>query len=217
MAEGEKKRTNTKGSTRSSNKKETIKNSRSKELNKKSSNKKNIEKKIEHKVSTNTKNNNNNNNNNKASTLQLIIFVMLLIVVFVLGILIFQKSKNENNNESANISIPIIEKDSRFAFNVNALNLSQTDEYVFKVVNYRDDNINTEDFTYNITIINPTNAVIKMTKDDGKKNYLSGKKEETIVNEKLGNSLKEEHYYHIKVIKTGKLMEKDLISVIIQN
>ena len=212
MAEGEKKRTNTKGSTRSSNKKETIKNSRSKELNKKSSNKKNIEKKIEHKVSTNTK-----NNNNKASTLQLIIFVVLLIVVFVLGILIFQKSKNENNNESANISIPIIEKDSRFAFNVNALNLSQTDEYVFKVVNYRDDNINTEDFTYNITIINPTNAVIKMTKDDGKKNYLSGKKEETIVNEKLGNSLKEEHYYHIKVIKTGKLMEKDLISVIIQN
>ena len=209
MAEGVKKRTNKKGSTRSSNKNETIKNNKSKKLNQKSSNKKNIEKKIDHKVSDNT--------NNRASTLQLVIFIVLFIIVIVLGILIFQKSKNESNNEIANISIPIIEKDSRFAFNINALNLSQTDEYVFKIVNYRDDVVNNEDFTYKITIINPTNAVIEMTKDDGKKNYLSGKKEETIENEKLGNSLKEEHYYHIKVVKTGKLMEKDLISVIIQN
>lgn len=207
MAEDVKKRTNKKTSTRSSNKKDTKKNLKSQ---KKSSDKKSIEKKIDYKVNT-------TNSNNRASTFQLIIFIVLLIVVIVLGVLIFQKSKMESNNETANISIPIIKEDSRFAFNINALNLSQTDEYVFKVVNYRDDDINTEDFTYNITILNPTNTVIEMTKDDDKKNYLSGKKEETIENEKLGNSLKEEHYYHIKVVKTGKLMEKDLISVIIQN
>ena len=207
MAEDVKKRTNKKTSTRSSNKKDTKKNLKSQ---KKSSDKKSIEKKTDYKVNT-------TNSNNHASTFQLIIFIVLLIVVIVLGVLIFQKSKMESNNETANISIPIIKEDSRFAFNINALNLSQTDEYVFKIVNYRDDNINTEDFSYNITIINPTNTVIEMTKDDDKKNYLSGKKEETIENEKLGNSLKEEHYYHIKVVKTGKLMEKDLISVIIQN
>ncbi len=207
MAEDVKKRTNKKTSTRSSNKKDTKKNLKSQ---KKSSDKKSIEKKTDYKVNT-------TNSNNRASTFQLIIFIVLLIVVIVLGVLIFQKSKMESNNETANISIPIIKEDSRFAFNINALNLSQTDEYVFKVVNYRDDDINTEDFTYNITILNPTNTVIEMTKDDDKKNYLSGKKEETIENEKLGNSLKEEHYYHIKVVKTGKLMEKDLISVIIQN
>ena len=207
MAEDVKKRTNKKTSTRSSNKKDTKKNLKSQ---KKSSDKKSIEKKIDYKVNT-------TNSNNHASTFQLIIFIVLLIVVIVLGVLIFQKSKMESNNETANISIPIIKEDSRFAFNINALNLSQTDEYVFKIVNYRDDDINTEDFSYNITIINPTNTVIEMTKDDDKKNYLSGKKEETIENEKLGNSLKEEHYYHIKVVKTGKLMEKELISVIIQN
>ena len=207
MAEDVKKRTNKKISTRSSNKKDTKKNLK---VQKKSFDKKSIEKKTDYKVNT-------TNSNNHASTFQLIIFIVLLIVVIVLGVLIFQKSKMESNNETANISIPIIKEDSRFAFNINALNLSQTDEYVFKIVNYRDDDINTEDFSYNITIINPTNTVIEMTKDDDKKNYLSGKKEETIVNEKLGNSLKEEHYYHIKVVKTGKLMEKDLISVIIQN
>lgn len=207
MAEDVKKRTNKKISTRSSNKNDTKKNLK---VQKKSSDKKSIEKKTDYKVNT-------TNSNNHASTFQLIIFIVLLIVVIVLGVLIFQKSKMESNNETANISIPIVKEDSRFAFNINALNLSQTDEYVFKIVNYRDDNINTEDFSYNITIINPTNTVIEMTKDDDKKNYLSGKKEETIENEKLGNSLKEEHYYHIKVVKTGKLMEKDLISVIIQN
>lgn len=207
MAEDVKKRTNKKISTRSSNKKDTKKNLK---VQKKSFDKKSIEKKTDYKVNT-------TNSNNHASTFQLIIFIVLLIVVIVLGVLIFQKSKMESNNETANISIPIVKEDSRFAFNINALNLSQTDEYVFKIVNYRDDNINTEDFSYNITIINPTNTVIEMTKDDDKKNYLSGKKEETIENEKLGNSLKEEHYYHIKVVKTGKLMEKDLISVIIQN
>jgi len=207
MVEDVKKRTNKKISTRSSNKNDTKKNLK---VQKKSSDKKSIEKKTDYKVNT-------TNSNNHASTFQLIIFIVLLIVVIVLGVLIFQKSKMESNNETANISIPIVKEDSRFAFNINALNLSQTDEYVFKIVNYRDDNINTEDFSYNITIINPTNTVIEMTKDDDKKNYLSGKKEETIENEKLGNSLKEEHYYHIKVVKTGKLMEKDLISVIIQN
>lgn len=207
MVEDVKKRTNKKISTRSSNKKDTKKNLK---VQKKSFDKKSIEKKTDYKVNT-------TNSNNHASTFQLIIFIVLLIVVIVLGVLIFQKSKMESNNETANISIPIVKEDSRFAFNINALNLSQTDEYVFKIVNYRDDNINTEDFSYNITIINPTNTVIEMTKDDDKKNYLSGKKEETIENEKLGNSLKEEHYYHIKVVKTGKLMEKDLISVIIQN
>lgn len=208
MAEGVKKSTNKYTGTRSSNKSSKI-NNKSNELNKNSSNKKSIEKKLDSNV--------NNNTNNRASTFQLIIFIVLLIVVIVLGVLIFQKSKMESNNETANISIPIIKEDSRFAFNINALNLSQTSEYVFKIVNYRDDVINNEKFTYNITIINPTNSVIEMTKDDNKKNYLSGKKEETIENEKLGNSLKEEHYYHIKVLKSGKLMEKDLISVIIQN
>lgn len=203
MAEDVKKRMSTGKGTRSSNK-NSQKKVKSNKLNKKS-----IEKKIDSKVS--------NNSDDRASILYLIIFIVLLIVVIVLGVLIFQKSKNESNKDIANISIPIIKEDSRFAFNINALNLSQTNEYVFKIVNYRDDVINDENFTYNITIMNPTNTVIEMTKDDGKKNYLSGKKEETIENEKLGNSLKEEHYYHIKVLKSGKLMEKDLISVIIQN
>ena len=142
MAEDVKKRTNKKISTRSSNKNDTKKNLK---VQKKSSDKKSIEKKTDYKVNT-------TNSNNHASTFQLIIFIVLLIVVIALGVLIFQKSKMESNNETANISIPIIKEDSRFAFNINALNLSQTDEYVFKVVNYRDDDINTEDFSYNITI-----------------------------------------------------------------
>jgi len=199
---------------KTNNKRKSLENNSSRKQNKKNTN---INSSKSNKSFTKQSDKKTIEDNKRSFIIQLVIFIVLFIFVVILSFLVYQKSKIESSKQHANISIPITEEGSRFAFNINALNLSQTDEYVVKIVNYKDNVINKDNLTYNISIINPTNTIIQMTKDNGKKNYLTGKKEDIIENEKLGKSLKEEHYYHIKVVKAGKLKEKDLISVIIQN
>ena len=144
-----------------------------------------------------------------------IVFVFLLGLVVGLGVLIYQKKKTQDVQPVANISIPILKTDSRFSFNINAFNLASSDEYVFRVSNYKGDKL-VENLTYNITIKNPTDSIIKLTKDGSKKDLMIDQANTILDNQKFLSSTKEDVYYHVSIIIKGeKVTEKDLISVII--
>lgn len=145
------------------------------------------------------------------------VFVLLLILVIILFVLCVVKYKESKENEFANMVIPVYELNTDYEFNINAKTLSEVNEYVLKITNYKKKDINKEEIPYKLTISNDTDAVIKVTKGDSKKNLMNNQKETIVDNHTLKKDEKESIYYHIKVTKSNDLKRNDLIYIKIEN
>ncbi len=141
------------------------------------------------------------------------VFVLLVIIVAFLIVLVHQKRKEVGDELHANIVIPIYKKDADFEFSISAVDLKKSKEYVFKVVNYMKDIVNQEDVSYKITIKNPTDSVISLTKNDDNNNLMKLQKETVLDNEILMSKEQDEVFYFVHFKKVGKLKNDDLITV----
>lgn len=146
-----------------------------------------------------------------------IVFISLLILVISLLVLCVIKYKESKENAFANMVIPVYETDTNYEFNINAKILSEVEEYTFKIVNYRKKELNKEELPYKIEIKNDTNSVIKVTKNDSKKDLMKDQKETIIDENTLKTDKKENIYYHIKITKSNDLTKDDLIYIKITN
>ena len=108
--------------------------------------------------------------------LLMVVFIMLLILVITLVILCIIKNNEADKNKYANMVIPVYELNTDYEFNINAKTLSEVNEYVFKIVNYKKNEINKEEIPYTIEIKNNTNSIIKVTKDNSNKDLMKNQK-----------------------------------------
>ena len=147
---------------------------------------------------------------NKANILLQAIFLILLIVVVVLGILVVKKDNESKNKVVANIVVPVFEKDNQSSITINAEAL--TSDYIVKVTNYKSiDNVNKEEFTYNVSIQNNTSANVIVKKGKNGKNLMKDSKGTIISGEKLKKTVKENVYYYISVDDINKVKSKEKI------
>lgn len=185
-----------KRTTKSSNlneKKITSKTSRKKTIKKENIKKENIKKE-----------------SNKVNILLQAIFFILLIVVVVLGILVVKKDNESKNKVVANIVVPVFEKENQSSITINAEAL--TSDYIVKVTNYKSiDNVNKEEFTYDVSIQNNTSANVIVKKGKNGKNLMKDSKSTIISGEKLKKSVKENVYYYISVDDINKVKSKEKI------
>lgn len=147
---------------------------------------------------------------NKVNILLQAIFFILLIVVVVLGILVVKKDNENKNKVVANIVVPVFEKDNQSSITINADAL--TSDYIVKVTNYKSiDNVNKEEFTYDVSIQNNTSANVIVKKGTNGKNLMKDSKSTIISGEKLKKSVKENVYYYISVDDINKVKSKEKI------
>ena len=147
---------------------------------------------------------------NKVNILLQAIFFILLIVVVVLGILVVNKDNENKNKVVANIVVPVFEKDNQSSITINADAL--TSDYIVKVTNYKSiDNVNKEEFTYDVSIQNNTSANVIVKKGKNGKNLMKDSKSTIISGEKLKKSVKENVYYYISVDDINKVKSKEKI------
>lgn len=147
---------------------------------------------------------------NKVNILLQAIFFILLIVVVVLGILVVKKDNESKNKVVANIVVPVFEKDNQSSITINAEAL--TSDYIVKVTNYKSiDNVNKEEFTYDVSIQNNTSANVIVKKGKNGKNLMKDSKSTIISGEKLKKSVKENVYYYISVDDINKVKSKEKI------
>ena len=178
-------------------------NSNEKKITSKTSRKRTIKKE-------NIKKENIKKESNKVNILLQAIFFILLIVVVVLGILVVKKDNENKNKVVANIVVPVFEKDNQSSITINAEAL--TSDYIVKVTNYKSiDNVNKEEFTYNVSIQNNTSANIIVKKGKNGKNLMKDSKSTIISGEKLKKSVKENVYYYISVDDINKVKSKEKI------
>lgn len=170
------------------------------------------EKKITSKTSRKRtiKKENTKKESNKVNILLQAIFFILLIVVVVLGILVVKKDNENKNKVVANIVVPVFEKDNQSSITINADAL--TSDYIVKVTNYKSiDNVNKEEFTYDVSIQNNTSANVIVKKGKNGKNLMKDSKNTIISGEKLKKSVKENVYYYISVDNINKVKSKEKI------
>ena len=147
---------------------------------------------------------------NKVNILLQAIFFILLLVVVVLGTLVVKKNKENKNKVVANIVVPVFEKDNQSSITINADAL--TSDYIVKVTNYKSiDNVNKEEFTYDVSIQNNTSANVIVKKGKNGKNLMKDSKSTIISGEKLKKSVKENVYYYISVDNINKVKSKEKI------
>lgn len=147
---------------------------------------------------------------NKVNILLQAIFFILLLVVVVLGILVVKKDNENKNKVVANIVVPVFEKDNQSSITINADAL--TSDYIVKVTNYKSiDNVNKEEFTYDVSIQNNTSTNVIVKKGKNGKNLMNDSKSTIISGEKLKKSVKENVYYYISVDDINKVKSKEKI------
>ena len=146
----------------------------------------------------------------KVNILLQVIFFILLLVVVVLGILVVKKDNENKNKVVANIVVPVFEKDNQSSITINADAL--TSDYIVKVTNYKSiDNVNKEEFTYDVSIQNNTSTNVIVKKGKNGKNLMNDSKSTIISGEKLKKSVKENVYYYISVDDINKVKSKEKI------
>lgn len=145
-----------------------------------------------------------------------VIFFLLLILVIVLVVLCSIKSKEEDIKGFANMTFSLVEGETPIKFNVNAYTLAGTDEYIFKVTNFKGNKVSDEEIKYTVTIENNTNSVISVTVNDMNEDLMVNQKS-TELKDTLKKGKKEAVYYHVKTVSAGDLGKKDLINIKIED
>jgi len=148
-----------------------------------------------------------------------IIFFFLIFCVILLGILIYKKEQQKKENPPANIIVPIIKATYQFEFGIDTLALSKEpeQEYVFKVTNYREKDLLKKALPYRITVINPTNVTISLTKEEDTKDLMQEQKLTIIEEGNLSTTTKENIYYHVKITSATEAKSDEFIYIKIES
>lgn len=156
----------------------------------------------------------------KSTLILLTIFLILCVIVFILAIVMVVENANSKNG-NYNISIPITKEELDKGINIE-IDMSNVDkneslEYRIQTTNYKDDEINKEELTYQMTVTLPDDSDIDVELYSSKENYelLQGKTK--VTDQVLTKDKKEEITYTFKLTQNDNPSEKETVKVEFQN
>lgn len=139
-----------------------------------------------------------------------LVFVLLLISVITLLCVAVSKKNEFKQKQSADIVIPIIEKETNNNLNVDISELkgNSLKDYSFHITNYKGNNINKEKMSYSILLsTNDNDVTLKLYKNGTEDNLLKNQSSYELKDLKLINNKKQDDVYTL-IIKANKNIEK---------
>lgn len=139
-----------------------------------------------------------------------LVFVLLLISVITLLCVAVSKKNEFKQKQSADIVIPIIEKETNNTLNVDISELkgNSLKDYSFHITNYKGNNINKEKMSYSILLsTNDNDVTLKLYKNGTEDNLLKNQYSYELKDLKLINNKKQDDVYTL-IIKANKNIEK---------
>lgn len=139
---------------------------------------------------------------------KILLITLVLLIILVIALLISALNLKNKESKKANITIPILEKQTKNEISVDLSEMAsgETKEYIFKVSNFKDKVVNEKNANYNILITPSKNAIVELYKKGSTKNLVA-KNVYEIENNKLPKNKKTEDEYHM-IIKTTKTPNK---------
>jgi len=143
------------------------------------------------------------------------VFIFLLFLVIILAFFVYKKNQEVEDIPEANLVIPIKDYDTEYSFAIELPSLAVEKEYVFKITNFRNDEVNAEEVYYDVSITNPTESIISVTKDSNNKRVVSADETSVFENIKLEDSDLDQDYYYVTIENLKKLESDDRILITI--
>ncbi len=138
------------------------------------------------------------------------LIILAIIVVILLVIALVQKSSNKTKEQS-HITIPVLEENVESRISINLSELSESNEYVFIVSNYKDKDINKKVIDYDIEITNNDNVRVEIYKNDIKNTVIDNDYE--VEGNKLTKNKKQEDVYKLVITDTKNIKENSELIV----
>lgn len=152
----------------------------------------------------------------KQELILLLTFIGLIILVVALGIYALNIEKFANKNKTADLTIPILEKQSQgeLSIEISDMTKGEKKEYILAVSNYKEKNILSNDLTYDIELMQADCATVKVYKNNSTNNLLE-ESQSLIEDNKLKAKKKTEDVYKIiiEAKTTPKSNEKITIKI----
>lgn len=139
-----------------------------------------------------------------------LVFILLLVTVITLLCIAISKKNEYKQKQSADIVIPIVEKETNNTLNVDISELSENSlkDYSFNITNYKENNINKEEVSYSIFLsTNDNDVTLKLYKNGTEDNLLKDLTEYEVKDLKLEKNTKQDDVYTL-IIKANKTIEK---------
>ena len=117
--------------------------------------------------------------------LLVITFIALLVLTVFLGFKVKAAKENLKEHVRANIVVPVLGSGTKNAISVDVANMKkgQEKEYIFKISNTKDENVNPEEVIYHLLFKYDKNISLEVTKNEEKDNILG--EDNTIRDNKL--------------------------------
>ena len=134
-----------------------------------------------------------------------LVFILLLVTVITLLCIAISKKNEYKQKQSADIVIPIVEKETNNTLNVDISELSENSlkDYSFHITNYKENNINKEEVSYSIFLsTNDNDVTLKLYKNGTEDNLLKDLTEYEVKDLKLEKNTKQDD------VKANKTIEK---------
>ena len=137
----------------------------------------------------------------------------LIVLVIVLGVIAINLKNNEQNVQ-ANITIPILEKQTQNEISVDLSEMSnnETKEYIFKITNYKQADVNEIKIDYDIVIDTSDCVKLELYKDGSEENLLDDENYK-IEDNTLPKDEKATDEYHLIITTISEPSETDKITL----
>ena len=139
------------------------------------------------------------------------VFAFLVVLVIILAFMVYHKNRNQTEEIQANMVVPIRDFNANYSFGIDLKSLVGK-KYLFKVTNYRNGEVNSEDVYYRLTITNNTSSVVSVTKDDNKK-VIDAKTMTESDPIKLVKDEKITDYYYVEVEEATDVQDGEKIQI----
>lgn len=132
------------------------------------------------KTKQNVKNSDQKKKMDKTNKILLVIFLVLCVVVFVLATIMITRSADQRNNKY-DIEVPLTENDLEDGVDIDismdGVKKNESKEYRIRVVNYTDDEVNTNTLNYQTTVSQKekSNIDIELYSSNSNTELLDGK------------------------------------------
>jgi len=145
-----------------------------------------------------------------------VVFILLLMLVVFLSVMAYSmRETNKDLKYKPKITLPLVQENDELGFSINALELAESKEYVFKITNYKKDKVIAVNIPYTLKIENGTDSIIEVYEDNSKKDLMQNQRSLVLDNQEMPSKTTKDIYYHVKMKKKGTLHAQDMINIVV--
>lgn len=145
------------------------------------------------------------------------VMALLGLLILYLGFKLVYAITHKDNTPQANIVIPVLDKNTSSSITLTMSEFKKDSVYIFKVNNYRNNDINKEKIKYTIEVLNEDETNISIFKNDSEEDLAQPGSSFKIEENKLKAKEKQTDLYQVKLKNKKNVNKNSQVTISIES